>query len=438
MRQREFTSSAAASAAGKPSSLIRPARAAADRAAWVILAAALLVLATTILLSPHERVFDEVFYAEYVTLVHHYGLSMALLEHLPGATGPLFGVIHVALEPVTGLQPVWMRLATFVLFLIAIALVAKGLRLLRVADAWLIAATMLVLPMTWVAAGLALTGMPALVFVAANLVVQLRGLLALQRGERPVPWFMAAGLLLGIAVLGRQTACLLAVTPLLLAAIDRRLLVPVLVQAVIAAAMALPLVIAWHGLVPPLDDTEAGFVPENAFLALGYLLVGFLLLARAPAWLLSWRSIIFGLALLAANAWLKFALAFPLASIVDNVLNERAMYAYGIVCGAALMWAGGIFLVWVIGRAWQARGDAKVVLIHAGLVAVSLAPAFIGNQFSSRYAAMALPYLILAAAPYREPGTATNLKMALGCAFGLAALLGYYWGDLTSELVRTI
>jgi len=103
-----------------------------------------------------------------------------------------------------------------------------------------------------------------------------------------------------------------------------------------------------------------------------------------------------------------------------------------------LMWAGAVFLVWVAGQAWRARHDPKAVLIHTGLIAISLAPAFIGTQFSSRYAAMALPYLILAAAPHREPGLATNLKTVLGCAFGLSALLGYYWGDLTSELVRTI
>jgi hypothetical protein len=102
------------------------------------------------------------------------------------------------------------------------------------------------------------------------------------------------------------------------------------------------------------------------------------------------------------------------------------------------MWAGAVFLVWVTGQAWQARHDPTAVLIHAGLFAISLAPAFIGTQFSSRYAAVALPYLILAAAPYRVPGLATKLKTVLGCAVGLSALLGYYWGDLTSELVKTI
>ena len=165
----------------------RPGAGGANRIAWLILAAAFTVLATAILLSPHERVFDEEAYARYVDLLHRYGLSLVLLQKLPGAAGPLFGVFHFALEPVTGLDPVLMRLATFALLLVAIVLVALGLRLLNVADAWLIAAAMLVVPMTWVMAGMALTGMPALVFVAANLVAQLRGLAALQRGEQALP-----------------------------------------------------------------------------------------------------------------------------------------------------------------------------------------------------------------------------------------------------------
>ena len=253
-----------------------------------------------------------------------------------------------------------------------------------------------------------------------------------------MPWFIGAGALLGIAIAGRQTTSVLAVTPLLLPLIDRRLLAPVLVQAAIAALMALPLLIAWGGPVPPLDDTEAGLAPENALLSLGYLLVGFLLLAKPPHWLLRWPCLLPGIALLGLNAWLEIAVVFPLASIADNFLGEPQMWAYGIVCGALLMWAGGAFLAWNAGETWRNRRDARQVLVLSGLVALSLAPALIGNQFSSRYAAMALPYLVLATAAHRELGTAANLKAALGCAFGLAALLSYYWGDLTSDLVRTI
>jgi hypothetical protein len=253
-----------------------------------------------------------------------------------------------------------------------------------------------------------------------------------------MPWFIGAGVLLGIAIAGRQTTSVLAVTPLLLPLIDRRLLAPVLVQAAIAALMALPLLIAWGGPVPPLDDTEAGLAPENALLSLGYLLVGFLLLAKHPHWLLRWPCLLSGIVLLALNAWLEIAVVFPLASIADNFLSEPQMWAYGIVCGSLLMWAGGAFLAWIAGEAWQNRRDPRQVLVLAGLVALSLTPALIGNQFSSRYAATALPYLLLAAAAHRETGFATNLKAALGCAFGLAALLSYYWGDLTSDFVRTI
>ena len=150
-----------------------------------------------------------------------------------------------------------------------------------------------------------------------------------------MPWFIGAGALLGIAIAGRQTTSVLAVTPLLLPLIDRRLLAPVLVQAAIAALMSLPLLIAWGGPVPPLDDTEAGLAPENALLSLGYLLVGFLLLAKPPHWLLRWPCLLSGIALLGLNAWLEIAVVFPLASIADNFLSEPQMWAYGIEIGRA-------------------------------------------------------------------------------------------------------
>lgn len=410
----------------------------ADRIAWALLVISFLALLAAILSSPADLVFDENRYSDYPDLVGRFGVSLALLEQLNGAAGPLYGVVHLLLKPLTRLDPLAMRLANLALFLMVVALIGVSLRRLAIADPWLCAAAILGVPMSWVLSGLALTDAPALVFVAANLALQLRGLAALARGEEPLPWFAAAGATLGIAVLGRQTACVFAATPLLLAAIDRRLIVPVLVQATIAAVMALPLVIAWGGPVPPLDDTEFGFRPGNALMALGYLFVGLLLLTPAPDWLLRWPALAGGLAVLALNAATGFALVFPLAAIVDNFLGERGMYAYGVVCGSLLLWAGSVFLAWAVGRAWQGRHDPKLVLIHAGLVAVSLAPAFIGNVFSSRYAAMALPYLILAAAPRRAPCLATNLKIALGSALGLAALLGYYWGNLTSDLVRTI
>ena len=410
----------------------------ADRVAWSLLVLSFVALLTAILASPDELVFDEIRYADYPDLVGQFGLSGALLERLNGAAGPLYGVVHFLLKPLTRLDPVAMRLANLSLFLAVMGLIVICLRRLASATPWLTAAAILSVPMSWVLAGLAITDTPALLFVAANLALQFRGLAAFERGKDPLPWFVAAGVTLGIAVLGRQTACVFAATPLLLAAIDRRLLAPVLVQAAVVALMALPLAIVWGGPVPPLDDTELGFRPGNALMSLGYLFVGLLLLAPPPAWLLRWPSLAGGVTLLAINAATGLALTFPLAAIVDNFLPDRAMYAYGIACGGLLLWAGAAFLIWAVGRAWQGRHDPKVILIHAGLVAVSLAPALIGNVFSSRYAAMALPYLVLAAAPLRAPGIATNLKTALGCAIGLAALLGYYWGDLTSDLVRTI
>ncbi|NDH60700.1 MAG: hypothetical protein EBY18_03400 [Alphaproteobacteria bacterium] len=64
--------------------------------------------------------------------------------------------------------------------------------------------------------------------------------------------------------------------------------------------------------------------------------------------------------------------------------------------------------------------------IHAGLLCVVLSPALIANYYSSRYTAMALPYLVLAAQPWRTWGWNTSAATLAGCAAGLLSLLGYF------------
>jgi len=60
---------------------------------------------------------------------------------------------------------------------------------------------------------------------------------------------------------------------------------------------------------------------------------------------------------------------------------------------------------------------------------IVLSPAFIMNFYASRYTAMALPYLILAAQPWRKWGWETTTATIAGCIMGLTSLHGFYLLD---------
>lgn len=127
-----------------------------------------------------------------------------------------------------------------------------------------------------------------------------------------------------------------------------------------------------------------------------------------------------------ANAYWAIYLCYPFKSLVDGFLSAPAMVLYGVLCGSLLVACGAAFFVWILLVTWQGREDLRQVAINTSLICVALSPALIGNFFSSRYAAMALPYLVLAAQPWRQWNWAANVTTAAGCGIGFLSLLGYF------------
>jgi hypothetical protein len=78
---------------------------------------------------------------------------------------------------------------------------------------------------------------------------------------------------------------------------------------------------------------------------------------------------------------------------------------------------------------WLDRKDLSRVTITAGLLCIAIAPMFDTFQYSSRYTAMSLPYLIMAAQAWRRSRLETPITAALGCVLGFLSLLGYFSGN---------
>ena len=399
------------------------------KVAGAVLLVAFLALVAMVVASPGHFLHDATEYTKYVPLLRRHGLTEAFLDSLLGAAGPLYAFVHLAFAPLTDLRPVGMRLVNVASLVAVTAILAAWLKQQNCRDYLVAAGSILIIPMTWVMTGRALTELPAMVFATLSLYLLLKGVKALRQDRPVLRWFVASGVCLAAAAWGRQPYLLLAGVPAVMALLDRRLRIPALVFAGIVVASAMPLVIAWDGLVPPNDEADEGLSPMHGIISLGYTGICFFLLVPRLQWL-SRKSLIVAAVILAAfNAWFGFVVYAPFEPLADEFLSDPAMNAYGLAGGSLMLVCGIVFLAWILGTTWQDRGDLKKVAINVSLLCIVLWPAFVANFYASRYTAMALPYLILAAQPWRKWGWKTTAATIAGCGMGLVSLHGYYLLD---------
>jgi hypothetical protein len=138
--------------------------------------------------------------------------------------------------------------------------------------------------------------------------------------------------------------------------------------------------------------------------------------------------IVIGLVVLTAtaNESLGPIALYPVRSVVDRYLPDSIVSAYGNLCGSLFLSCGLVFLVLVLRNIWESREDLKQVTVNAGLLSIAASPVFVAHQYSSRYTAMSLPYLILAALPVREWRLKTVITAIVGCGTGFLSLFGYF------------
>ena len=398
------------------------------RAVTGLLALAFVVLVVLVLRSPGRFIYDEPPFVEYVHLLQRHGLSREFMNSLTGTVGPLYAFVQGALAPLTGVQPVGMRLVNVAL-LAAVTLVLAAWLRHRGSTAWTASAlSVLAVPMAWVMAGMALSELPAMLLVAISLCLQLKALERIDRPATVIGLFALSAVALGAAVWGRQPYLLLGGVPVLVALVEPRLRVAVALFCVIVLALSAPQFLIWQGLVPPSHQLQVqkGLSPVNALLSLGYTGLCFFLLAPRTRWTSPLWAAVLVVAAVAVNAVLGLVTLEPLRGVVERFLPARLLAWYGTLFGGLFLGWGVVFLSWLLRATWQRRDDLPVVLLNLGLLCVALSPVFIGHQYSSRYTAMSLPYLLLAAEPWRRWEPLTVATTAAGIALGAMSLVGYF------------
>ncbi|MDR9900965.1 hypothetical protein G7B40_041905 [Aetokthonos hydrillicola Thurmond2011] len=390
-----------------------------------ILAAAFFALVTLVAKSPNRFVYDEPYFSNYISLFHQHGFTPKFLNSLNAAPGPLSAIVQAIFEPLTHLRPVAMRFVSVFLLLVS-ALVLGALLKKDGRGNWVAAASVLAVPMTWVVGGMALSEVSAMMLVTLSLYFQTKGLEALDTNSAPHGWFLTAGVFLGFAIWGRQPYLLLISVPLLLACVEPRLRGPASVFAGVAACMAVPLFSIWGGFVPPSQHLSPGFSILHALLSFGYTGFCFILLGARSNWL-SWKAAfaLVGLTILTNGTFRAFAI-FPVKSLVDRHVNPAFLPFYGNACGSLFLSCGVLSLAILIRIIWESRIDRRRLMINTGLLCVVAAPLLDTHQYSSRYTAMALPYIVLAANPWQKWSRLTTLTTLAGCVLGYLSLSGYF------------
>ncbi len=93
--------------------------------------------------------------------------------------------------------------------------------------------------------------------------------------------------------------------------------------------------------------------------------------------------------------------------------------------GAGMIAAGGAFLAMIVVIPWRSR-DRVTWGAAITVVGMSVACTGVPHLFSSRYAVMPVPFLILFLAPWMDFGRWALARSLFGSALGLAILHSYY------------
>ena len=383
--------------------------------------------------------YDEPLFIPNVYLFEQYGLSKEFLLNInQQAPGPLYQFIHYPLRCITHLQTPGIRLVNTALLGLMILVLTALITCIHTAgrkQAFILALTVMAVPMVWTVSGMALTEIPPMFFASLSILLLW---FALQRQESalPVSLLMAllAGFALGMAILGRSPFLIMvpAAGALLInnfRSTGRWLLL--IIYCGVALAMCLPVFYIWKGLTPPQQAFTAagGLDAEHGMLAFAYgALITFLL---APGWFyFRKRVIIYMLGGYAVLLLLNITLVRweygPLSVAMEKILPAALMRLYPFIMAPALAVVAIYFVICSAWRAWERRTEPFFLFLLAAAM-LMLATSFkVTHLFSSRYVAQAAPFFVLLLLGYDKLTYSKVLRTVAGMVIGLLSLETYF------------
>lgn len=399
-----------------------------------ILFAILLALFIFILLSPAKFIYDENIFIKNVYLIDIAGYGSEFVYQLKNQSpGPLYQYIHVVFEPLTGLHPVNMRILNFLHFTFLILTTFYYFKCLNQEEYLYKSLLYVFVPMSWVVIGLALTEMPAMMFLTSSLlflsfILKHEQTLSLQKG---VILSLLAGFLLGLSIVGRTQFLMVLVSSFCLFFFVRRYLY---ITIYIFSALVFPSCIfgIWKGIVPPdVQNLQQGFNLIYLFLSLGYL--SLMTLFVCYRWFVLPKkfyliSLFITFLFLALNLGFHFAEFEMLKSVANKIPFNFFKSNYKYIVPAFLFGVSILYLTSCIYNFQRNRNNYwfAFVLVSGLLVVATTVKS--SAQFSSRYVVQALPLFLMA---YADKIVINKWSIILGVSgafLGFLSLLTYYYG----------
>lgn len=384
--------------------------------------------------SPNELRYDERYHLALAQNVESQGWIDALADPSnQSAAGPLYPALHLLYGKLSNLEAPAVRWLNFVLLLgttLLIGLTRPNLSSAAVTSC--AAFSIMAVPFLWTPAGLALTEVPALAAFSGFILMMGVSISASYQNAKGWGWMVIfgpalAGVLLGVAILGRQTylVALPALFGLLL--VSPRLWPHVVVCLLSALLVSGWLFIVWAGLVPPSQpDMNSGLKPVHGLMSLAYLAAATAFIS--PRFLVpsSFRAALVAILAGSLLAWfLSGNQDLPAEPLLTRLLGPTG----GRLSGTAVlagMFAVGLLWLWNLPACvWKRRADSFQMMCSFMLLALAVSPIVISAQFSSRYLVGMLGVLVLVLQPV--PSARLAARIVAGSLIGAATLYMKYW-----------
>ena len=386
----------------------------------------LLILFLTTLYSVNNLIYDEPWYLRIVNSLHEKGLSVSFLKNLPGPPGPLHTIVHYIFEPLTNLEAPGVRLVNNFLLIAIIYILFFILKKIGSSHPFISATSIIGIPIIWVLSGMALTEIPAILFVSLSILFLL---LALNTSSQKFAYFLSflGGLSLGISVLGRQPFLALIIALPILAFKNKNARNILLIFFVSAIVLPLIVFFIWGGIVPPKTaKVQTGISIINGLFS--YCYAAIMMLILAPKWfsIEANKLIAICVPIFILNLIFGYAETIPMLFVANKVLSPFYLTIYGRFVSSLMLGLGVIFLISTLKNMWQHRNDTFFLFLCLSTLLLLGTSIKITHQFSSRYTATAAPLLLLIADRYSLVTRWKAVRVFGGGFLGCLILLSYF------------
>lgn len=388
----------------------------------------LLLIFFTLRRDNHYLWFDEKWYLENVFLLQKMGLKNDFLLKYKGPAGPTFAVLHYLLSPLTGLALPNLRIVNISLSVLIVYVLYLILKRLKHNYAAIISLSFFAIPTIYVCTGMALTEIPAMFFLVTSIFFLVESLH--QKSQvRTYILVICSGLLISLAILGRQPYLVVVLASPILFFRNKTINTSLIITYLITA-LAIPIYIfyLWKNIQPPSEAyTGSGFKIFHGLLAFGYAYILFILIA--PSWIsvthLKSKCLIL-IGVCSINYFLIKIQFLPIMSLSKAYLSSNLQEAFSLIFASCIIFLGILFLINCFNYLKQKQYNSLDLFFVLSMILILSTSAKVTHQFSSRYVVQAVPFIVLISRDNQKLNLLKLLLTASGIILGLLTLNSYF------------